>query len=481
MIDPAHVPEDPPHRTALGARRRRSDAEQNLSRIVEAAVGLLGDDADASVDEIAMAAGVSRATVYRHFGSRRELVGAARRQAHDHAQADERDALRPAGEPAEGGPASLDVADVLNKVPPHLVAEQIVAEAQRLTDGASVALYLVDIDGSRLLRHAGSREFPDEIAAPLAVGPELPRGGLASLRRIVHELLPGSVPVPMFLRGRAIGLLLVIGTAEEALVPLARHAAVALELAARYTDVLDVARRRRPTNPAAEIQQNLLPPRIARISGAELVGNVIPSYEVGGEWFDYADNADGAWIGIGGASGNGPTAAALTAVALGTFRSARRGGADIPGTVRAIHDVILEVGGFNSTVTVTIARWHGPSSTVTWITRGTPPPLVVDAEGVCESLEPSATPRLGVAGGVEDLAVGSRQVKPGERFVLCSAGVLTRRTEAGAELGLEGIRTAMTGAGSSAASTVRAITDAVEEASSRPIDDDAAIVALTPV
>jgi serine phosphatase RsbU (regulator of sigma subunit) len=82
---------------------------------------------------------------------------------------------------------------------------------------------------------------------------------------------------------------------------------------------------------------------------------------------------------------------------------------------------------------------------------------------------------------VAELGVRSRHLKPDERFVLCSGGVLTRRTESGAELGIEGIRATMTRAGSSAASTVRAIMDAVDEASSRPVDDDAAIVALTPI
>jgi serine phosphatase RsbU (regulator of sigma subunit) len=463
----------------LGVRRRRSDAEQNFGRIVGAAVRLLREDPAASVEDVAAAAEVSRATVYRHFGSRRELVSAAQRQARDHADANERDALRPAGELAASGPAPLDVADVLNKVPPHLVADQIVAEGQRIAQGASVALYLVDIDGSRLLRHTGSQEFPDELAAPLAVGPEIPRDGLAGLRRLIGELLPGSVPAPMFLRGRAIGLLLAVDTPEEPLLALARQAAAALELAGRYTDVLDVARRRKATSPAAEVQQNLLPPRVARISGATLVGNVLPSYEVGGDWFDYVDNDDGAWIGIADATGTGPTAAALSAIALGAFRSARRGGADLPATVQAMHDVVREVGAPDKHVAATIARWYAPSSTVTWITHGAPPPLLIDAAGTCRPLERSPTPPLG-APAAPQLAVLHHHLKPGERFVLYSDGVSNRPTQHGTPLGLHGICAALSRAGGSAASTVRAITDTVTEASPHPLEDDAAVVVLAP-
>ena len=84
-------------------RRRRADAAHNADRILQAAIDLLQRVPHANLDEIAAAAQVSRATVYRHFGSRAELVETARRRAADRADANQTDALRPAGELA-GGP-----------------------------------------------------------------------------------------------------------------------------------------------------------------------------------------------------------------------------------------------------------------------------------------------------------------------------------------------------------------------------------------
>ena len=52
--------------------------------------------------------------------------------------------------------------------------------------------------------------------------------------------------------------------------PFAGQAALALELASGYTDALHAVRRRKDTQPAAEIQQNLLPPRMARVDRADL-------------------------------------------------------------------------------------------------------------------------------------------------------------------------------------------------------------------
>lgn len=60
---------------------RRADAVRNVRRIVEVAARLLGEDPQAGMNEVAEAAGVSRATVYRHFAGRTVLLDAIWRQA----------------------------------------------------------------------------------------------------------------------------------------------------------------------------------------------------------------------------------------------------------------------------------------------------------------------------------------------------------------------------------------------------------------
>ncbi|MFW6724958.1 TetR/AcrR family transcriptional regulator [Streptomyces sp. MAR4 CNY-716] len=57
-------------------RRRRADAERSRSAIVDAAVRLLGERPEASVEAIAAAAGVTRQTVYAHYPSRSEVLTA---------------------------------------------------------------------------------------------------------------------------------------------------------------------------------------------------------------------------------------------------------------------------------------------------------------------------------------------------------------------------------------------------------------------
>lgn len=59
-----------------GDPERRADARRNIAAILDAAQACLSDNPDASIGEIAKAAGVGRVTLYGHFGSRAELVDA---------------------------------------------------------------------------------------------------------------------------------------------------------------------------------------------------------------------------------------------------------------------------------------------------------------------------------------------------------------------------------------------------------------------
>ncbi len=58
------------------ARRRRSDGQRSIEAIVAGARTLLREQSDASMEEIAAAAGLTRQTVYAHFPSRDTLIAA---------------------------------------------------------------------------------------------------------------------------------------------------------------------------------------------------------------------------------------------------------------------------------------------------------------------------------------------------------------------------------------------------------------------
>jgi AcrR family transcriptional regulator len=81
-------------------RERRLDARRNLEAIVEAARRTFAQDPRASMQQVAEAAGLHRATVHRHFASRDDLLHAL----HDRALEEALTALREAR--LDQGPAA---------------------------------------------------------------------------------------------------------------------------------------------------------------------------------------------------------------------------------------------------------------------------------------------------------------------------------------------------------------------------------------
>jgi TetR/AcrR family transcriptional regulator, mexCD-oprJ operon repressor len=61
---------------AAPGRERRADARRNIAAILDAALLCLARDPDASIADIAQAAGVGRVTLYGHFKSRADLIDA---------------------------------------------------------------------------------------------------------------------------------------------------------------------------------------------------------------------------------------------------------------------------------------------------------------------------------------------------------------------------------------------------------------------
>jgi AcrR family transcriptional regulator len=387
--------------------------------------------------------------------------------------------LRPAGELEPIAPVPLDLARTLDEIPPHLFPEQFVSEARRVS-GRPVALYVLDIDGTHLLRLAGPEEFPERLPAPLALGPELAVDGIPALTASLQAELPGVTVAPMWLRGRAVGLLLALRAPEEPLVELGRLGAAAMELARGYTDVIDAARRRKETHAAAELQQSLLPPRIARVGGGEVAGSVLPTYEVGGDWFDYVENRDGAWLAIADAVGKGATAGALGGIALAALRAARRDNQSLEAAAETMHEVIYAVGRPEFFVTAIVAHWQPVYSVFSWVNCGHPPPLVVRADDTIEQLTREPSFPLGLFKEERRFSRHQRKLHDRERIILHSDGITARRTPDGL-FGLDGIELAVRGAPSRSATAIaRAIQEAVLGASVDPLQDDAAAIVLAP-
>ena len=453
---------------------RRADALRNDERILDAAKRLLEQSPTATLSDIAAAAGVSRSSLYRRFANREQLVAVLESRPQD-------GALRPSREPLPPGqlgrqrPLPLDAIHVFDVVPPALLPDQLVAEAQRIAE-VPVALYVLDIDGSHLLHMAGPDRLGESLEAPFAVGPELDADGIANLRQRLSKFR-GIELFPLWLRGRAIGVFIAFGHPRGPLTDIGRQAAAAVTLADRYTDVFARAQRRKQPKAAAEIQQSLLPPRIIRVTGGEVAGNVLPTYEVAGDWFDVVENTDGVWITLADGLSDSTRSAASSAVALGALRASRRSGASIVEALLVMHQTLREMPGPRAEMAAIAAHWDSTSGDLTLANCGHVEPLVLREGGAVESLSLPSDHGLG-GRSTPKPSEFSYTLHPGDRLVLFSDGVVGH-DEGQAGLGMDGVaEAAQRSVRHSAADTVREIHNAVRAAGGDELEDDATAVCL---
>jgi serine phosphatase RsbU (regulator of sigma subunit) len=284
----------------------------------------------------------------------------------------------------------------------------------------------------------------------------------------------------MLVRDRVMGFLLALDEPDDDLSMFAEQAGLALELASGYTDAVHTVRRRKTTQPAAEIQQNLLPPRLARVSGADVAGGVLPGYEVGGDFFDYASNADGLWISVADAAGKGNLASAVSSLAIGALRAARRAGAGLQEAAQLTDEAILTLN-VKPYLTAVLGSWDPVTHQLRWINCGHPTPLILRADGGVDELIGEHTYPLGLELGERTFPVLSTTVGSGDRLLLYSDGITERRTSGGSRIGETGLRSILAQAGpSSAAMTVRKLQDAVLASSGDPLRDDATVLVVAP-
>jgi serine phosphatase RsbU (regulator of sigma subunit) len=465
------MPETPAKQTEL----RRADALRNRERILDAAERILMRSPSATLADIAAAAGVARSTLHRRFPNRDALLAAVQDRPHDNDLEGDGRTL-PVGRLGRDRPVSLDAIHVFDVVPPAVLPEQLVAEAQRIAQ-VPVALYVIDIDGSQLLHMAGPRRLGDRLKVSLAVGPELDADGLSDLRDRLADF-PNAQVYALWLRGRANGVMIAFGRPAEPLSELARQASAAITLADRYTDVFASAQRRKQPTAAAEIQQSLLPPRICRVTGGEVAGNVLPSYEVAGDWFDVVENVDGIWVTLADGLGSSTRAAASSAVALGALRASRRSGGDLSEALVVMHQALREMPGPRTEMTALAARWEPASTELHVANCGHVAPVSLRDNGDVELMQIPKTHGLGGRASAKPVE-RTASLAPGDRLVMVSDGV-TGSGEGQAGLGHDGfVDAALRSRRATAADTVRAIQAAVLAAAAGELSDDATTVCLS--
>lgn len=257
---------------------------------------------------------------------------------------------------------------------------------------------------------------------------------------------------------------------------LAGRVALALDNAGLFSDLARSERERAEI--AETLQRGLLPPPLPHIPGWSLAATYRPAgaeNEIGGDFYDAFRIAGGWMVVIGDVTGRGAHAAAVTAHARYTLRTAAALTGDPVVALRTLNRELLARRGTALCSVAAMAVSEDASLPVRLAIAGHPSPLLVDGDSVSEVVEPA--PVLGAfaedAWKVKAIAVG-----PGQQLVVVTDGVTDALGGEG-RFGEDRLRAGLAGITSPARAAQR-IEGALHDFTDGALDDDAAIVAIAP-
>lgn len=327
--------------------------------------------------------------------------------------------------------------DRAHEMPPRLIAP-LVAEEIRAIGGRDVSILLQDYAQLTLVPLPG-RGLTD--------GESLPLEGSLAGRAFLSETTvehPQAGGVRMFLPlldgSDEIGVLaLTLDDVDDddrrLLRRLAGLVADMLVTKNNYTDQFMRARRREPMSVPAEIQWSLLPPLTMTTPQVAVAGILEPAYDVAGDSLDYALNDDILHLAVIDAMGHGLNAAVLATVAVGAYRHARRANAGLADLYAFMDTAIDTQFGPDHFVTAQMMRLNIGTGHLQWVNAGHPAPLLIRDHHVIGALEGSSTLPVGFGGSSPQ--INSEQLRPGDRVLAYTDGLIEEHTTGGEQFGEE--------------------------------------------
>lgn len=257
---------------------------------------------------------------------------------------------------------------------------------------------------------------------------------------------------------------------------LASLAAGLIESKAAFGDHLELARRRREMDLAAELRWSMLPPLTFSSPYVAVAGLLEPAYEIAGDCFDYALNGGVLHLAILDAMGHGLEATRIANLALAAYRHARRRGLALTDTFREIDAAVAATFGDERFVTGQLATLALDTGELSLVNAGHPRPFLVRNNKWIGAIECDTRLPLGLGDVVVDASTTS--LEPGDTLLLFTDGVTEARSETGELFGGERLADLLVrsiASGLPAAETVRRLVHALL-AHEQALQDDATLL-----
>jgi phosphoserine phosphatase RsbU/P len=261
------------------------------------------------------------------------------------------------------------------------------------------------------------------------------------------------------------------GVSEDILHAIATEAASLIENARLVQAEQDARRYQEELAIAASIQQRLMDVKIPEVPFARVRGRNLSCREIGGDFFDAVNTAEGLAVVLTDVSGKGVSAALLASTLQGMIYSHLSAGMPLVGVAAAVNRFLTQklVGDKYSTLLLARVRCDGD---LEYVNCGHVPPLLVSGNQVMRPSHGNVPVGLLPNASYESARC---QLRPGDRFLLVTDGV----TEAANAMG-EFFEDSRLESAAASAPTLEGIFAAVTEfCAGSPLSDDCTVVELS--
>jgi serine phosphatase RsbU (regulator of sigma subunit)/PAS domain-containing protein len=331
-------------------------------------------------------------------------------------------------DPDGGVRLAINVIEDITELKRSEEAQRFLAEASRRLSGSS-------LDYERTLAAVAELSVPalaDTCAVHLVEEDGLPAEVAEVMRTGAAWLEPSRVIVPMT-SGRVIGTLTLTARGREFD---SADVLVAEDFGLRAGAAMENARLYRAASLIARtLQTSLLPPVLPDIAGAALAAAFHPAgqgLEVGGDFYDVFTTGEGQWyLVMGDVAGKGAAAAAVTALARYTLRTAAARRRSPAAILRWVGEAMLDrdaTGGRFCTIACAHVDFSRSPARLTVCCGGHPLPALRRADGTVEPVGVPGT-LLGLIADPE-LQDRSTELRAGDTLVLYTDGLTEARAPA---------------------------------------------------
>jgi len=213
-------------------------------------------------------------------------------------------------------------------------------------------------------------------------------------------------------------------------------AALSIEKTLLHRQVLEKERIEHQLQLAQHVQTSLLPAAPPVVAGYDIAGVNLPTWAIGGDYFDYIPLGDGRLgLVIADVAGKGMPAGLIMATFRGALRTELRRTGEIAAAVEVMDRILLDSMDASRFVTAVYGELDPVRGTFTYVNCGHNPPLLFGTNGRREVLD-TGRRALGMMDG-EPVQPATVSLHPGDTLALYTDGVVELTDADWAEYGME--------------------------------------------